>query len=231
MKRTAFKLSVFLLLGAVTTVAVAWGCAAWRQPPYEYVSGSPRERFGYSVDGVGYFVEGDSKAGIASYFAAYSTDAGVDDVVWRRFRPPSWAFRVLECYTEAHGDPYGRGEGKISGLLNIQGAGWPVIAMRSHSDPTIDETMGAVRVPAFLRSGTSGDQHYVLPLLPIWGGFAFNTCVFAVAHAALAWAALTSRRLRRFAHGRCPQCTYDLRADYRRPCPECGWRRKGAYVQ
>ncbi len=29
MKRIAIKLVIFLLLGAVTTVAVAWGCAYW----------------------------------------------------------------------------------------------------------------------------------------------------------------------------------------------------------
>ncbi len=33
MKRIAIKLVVFLLLGAVTTVAVAWGCALWQREP------------------------------------------------------------------------------------------------------------------------------------------------------------------------------------------------------
>jgi hypothetical protein len=33
MKRRAFKLVVFLLLGAIVNVAVAWGCTCWSWKP------------------------------------------------------------------------------------------------------------------------------------------------------------------------------------------------------
>jgi hypothetical protein len=64
-----------------------------------------------------------------------------------------------------------------------------------------------------------------LPLLPIWPGLAFDTLFYAL----LWWLALASVRTvkhnRRYRHGLCPLCRYDLRADYSQGCSECGWGR------
>ena len=42
MKRHLLIIAIFLLLGAVVNVAVAWGCAVWFEPPVPASSGSLR---------------------------------------------------------------------------------------------------------------------------------------------------------------------------------------------
>ena len=66
----------------------------------------------------------------------------------------------------------------------------------------------------------------VLPLRPLWSGFAINT----VFYAALLWMLwLSPFVVRRAIHrkrGHCLKCGYDLRGDFSAGCPECGWRRE-----
>ena len=67
-------------------------------------------------------------------------------------------------------------------------------------------------------------QASVLPLKPLWPGFAINTVFCACILWLLFAGALVLRRRRRLRCGPCPKCAYDLR---KRPsdssvCPECG---------
>ena len=67
----------------------------------------------------------------------------------------------------------------------------------------------------------------VLPLRPIWPGFASNTIFYA----AVLWLPIRGpfvlRRHLRRRRGRCLKCGYDLRGDLPGGCPECGWNREG----
>lgn len=61
---------------------------------------------------------------------------------------------------------------------------------------------------------------------PIWAGLAFNTVFYALlvyGGIALARMFRNDRRMRR---GLCIECRYDLRRNYSRGCPECGWGRE-----
>ncbi len=51
MKRRLLTIAIFLLLGAVVNVAVAWGCALWSKPSHSTDKSGPREDlgFGYTV--------------------------------------------------------------------------------------------------------------------------------------------------------------------------------------
>jgi hypothetical protein len=65
----------------------------------------------------------------------------------------------------------------------------------------------------------------LLPLLPIWPGFAINTVFYAAVLWMLFAVPLALRKRRRIKRGWCSKCAYDLRG---RPpatstvCPECG---------
>jgi len=71
----------------------------------------------------------------------------------------------------------------------------------------------------------------LLPLAPIWGGFLLDTAVYTALWSGLILGVPTIRRVRRRRHGRCPRCAYDLKHEFTRGCPECGWGRAAAPVE
>jgi hypothetical protein len=66
----------------------------------------------------------------------------------------------------------------------------------------------------------------MLPLRPIWTGFAVNTIFYATILWLLTLGPFTARRMIRRKRGRCLKCGYDLRGNLSPGCPECGWRRE-----
>ena len=77
------------------------------------------------------------------------------------------------------------------------------------------------------RTGSSRDikPAKLLPLRPMWPGFAINTVLYSLAllvSYSLWW---LSRRFIRNLRGRCLKCGYDLRGKLTSGCSECGWRR------
>ena len=61
----------------------------------------------------------------------------------------------------------------------------------------------------------------VLPLQPIWPGFAINTAFYALI-LWLPFAPFQLRRYMRIKRGLCIKCGYDLRGTEHEVCPECG---------
>ena len=206
MKRRLTKLVLFLLLGAVVNVAVAWGIVLWTPTPtFPGMADRPKQ------------------------------------IDWPRPVPPDWPAPLIQFSAETWG---------LSRLLTVAivprlpraiqrwsmyifQAGWPcrcVEAQRSKVNrngvPVRTDFRPAVKLPEtlhFLRIEAARIR--VLPLRPIWPGFAINT-IFYAATIAILWlltlGPFTARRIIRRKRGHCVKCGYDLRGAEHEVCPECG---------
>ncbi len=218
MRRRLTKLVVFLLLGAIVNVAVAWGCAIFSEVSPAW----PRsERF---IDGWMRPRLAVPPRGSAHYWGTVDRGFGRTRLSLE-LRDESMAPRTV----------------RIS-FLFIHADGWPARALvgesmsGEHFAPR--RLRHAAQIPAWLvRDGgqTRYPPSHVLPLRPIWLGFAFNTIFYAAILWLLAFAPFTARRrLRRERghirrkRGHCIKCGYDLRGSSRGEgvCSECGAARE-----
>jgi hypothetical protein len=65
-------------------------------------------------------------------------------------------------------------------------------------------------------------EYRVIPMAPIWPGFAINMLFYPGVLWLLFVARFAFRKRRRIKRGLCPKCAYDLRATQSPVCPECG---------
>jgi hypothetical protein len=218
MKRLAIKLVLFLLLGAIVNVAVAWGVALWsptaRLPGYLYSREMP-SLFSRAAPS-----DWPRHTAAAPYvgmrFYGCTTGIGLRSV----------SLRVSDFSEERN--PYR--------VMTLCHAGWPQISMQSigvaeglNRPSAVSsqlEWRHAVNAPAFMRPRGSlfYGEPWPLPLRPIWPGFAINTIFYAAALWVIFAIPGSVKRLRRRINGWCIHCGYDLRA---KPpdsdkCPECG---------
>ena len=202
MKRRLTKLVVFLLLGAIVNVGVAWGCAGWSDwldlitlletPVTTETSGTISAPSAWRLDNMpkswpdkpthaftrhtGWFLFTDQVRSL--------DDEALFRLVDRRFGVPT---KSLACYE----------------LAVLQTGTW-----------TNSWRYGIARF--------GGD--YPLPLRPIWPSFAINPIFFGAILWLLASGPFIVRRMIRRRRGLCIKCGYDLRGT---PggggaCPECG---------
>ncbi len=61
-----------------------------------------------------------------------------------------------------------------------------------------------------------------LPYYPIWSGLALNTAFYALLFFVCVRLFKGTRHLLRFRKGRCPRCGYNLVMNFSQPCSECG---------
>ncbi len=229
MKRWICKLVLFLLLGAVVNVAVAWGCAAWvdngpsgmsskiatTRTPQGYIwlvrngsaRGAERVLSGRVLDNIEFSLPGEGN--------------------WPPDLIPSWSTISHEI------DPAGP---KTADFQVQDARGWPMLSMRctflrdwaSVGLRSRSEVVGGLELPP--RTWTGGDSYYsnarALPYIPIPLGFVVDTLFYALFLWLLTLGPFTARRLIRRKRGHCIKCGYDLRGDFSAGCPECGWRRE-----
>ena len=212
MKRRLLIIAVFLLLGAVVNVAVAWGCAAFAEIDKQ-ASFFVAERPGSSS--VPFFVMVHRRSGFGLDQVAYPPTRALD---WQRAglevqhtRPdlPRWAL-----WPRAPVDKtilYVAAGWPLKALIGRRAGGWiiPLVehqGQSSRADP-----------PAFI-SWWSVSR--VLPLRPLPLGFAINT----VCYAALLWPLICGpsalRRFLRLRRGLCPKCAHPM--GEAAVCTECG---------
>lgn len=101
--------------------------------------------------------------------------------------------------------------------------GWPMLSMWCEVDESLVggvDVRGGIAVNS-VAAATPGSAR-VLPLWPIWRGFAVDTAVFAGGWGVGIPAALFCRGVVRRRQGRCAACGYDWRGGFAGPCPECG---------
>ena len=224
---------IFLLLGAATTIATSWYFAA-----------------GWTKDGgwLGHEEQVYSRVGGqigAGSWTVYRSER-LGQVLIRRFRsvispeslPPYWhigwpAERYVPVWASGL-PPLEPREGMV-GHAAVEGSGWPAIAMRTRYEEWSvagqlggqsfhQVTEGILLTPkAAVRRGCKAK---VVPLRPLWPGFAINTAFYA----AILWLVIPGpfalRRHIRRKRGLCVACGYDLRGNLSAGCPECGWRRE-----
>ncbi len=228
MKRIAINLVVFLLLGAVVNVAVAWGCAAW---PRVFHS-PPNYREGFTRHGTGFNDWSVHTSRAAGFYRADSLwTTGSSEFIGSE--PKSTAQQVLPAWAE-FARPRSTDPADRYCIRIVDARGWPWLALWSGQEvvgfpPPGSTVGGSVTITRgyFLpREGAKPFSHYtgvrVLPLAPVLPGFLMNTLFYAVILWLLWSTPFATRRLIRKRRGRCVRCGYDLRHAEHEACPECG---------
>ncbi len=219
MRRWLFSVVVCSIFGAILNVAVAWGCALGVN-----VVKSEEKIGGVSDHQEWWGFIRHSRSGAAYVFSWRMREEGgttfglsPDEVVpnWSGFKTPTREYESMLRDGE---------------IFQADGRGWPMLALWSvWPDPVRQEQAIPPRVKHGILTSLPWWNDYaprILPLRPIWPGFAINTLFYG----AILWLPLRSpfalRRHTRRKRGLCVNCGYDLRGDLEHGCPECGWRRE-----
>ncbi len=202
MKRWLVRICVFLLLGAIANIAVAWSLAVFAEPIARPWVGSP---VGPGRD-IPRMVQLAHNAHARNNGRLWDVESGYEAIGYR-----TYVLRTL-----------GSGSGNHLQSTSLV-VGWPLATLWSHYVYyTENGTDGARIFEEELTGILVGDKW--VPIAPVWPGFAINTLFYAVILWGLFAMPFALRRRRRFKRGMCPKCAYDLR---KRPndssaCPECG---------
>ena len=225
MKRGTLCILLCLILltgGAITTVAVAWGCAF----AFWVVTGdspTPSKEYGnyrlgddyltivrYSFTGCTYII------GVCSEDGIRSTGQYVPEILRAE----------LDIEHARERDTVGLA---FDWWENIA-AGWPMVALwmeyeesPNGAGPLTDRW--ALRLPMSKRHGPSSLRKPTIPLRPLWPGFGIDTLFYGAIWFGVFFAPGSAKRFIRAKRGRCPRCGYDLRGQLAAGCPECGWGR------
>ncbi len=218
MRRRLLIVVIFLLAGAVVNVAVAWGCA-YRNGLYSddwhWVTVPENNRFWLErrphewESGMLIGVTRHSGLGRNLTSARGST------------RPPE---RVTVPLTKGFSSGPAPGsevvvknEARIDEAefgLPLRSFRWTSVSGRTYYPGSLDGRTYNHRSPTITMSG------HVLPLLPMWPGFAVNTAFYAVVLWLLIPGPFVLRRFIRIRRGLCPKCTYPMGESA--VCTECG---------
>ncbi len=218
------RMLLSVLMGALTTVVIAWGCALWS--PLQW---APLTR-------------GFSHAGSPRWMVTMRASIGATQIqldpnssrnhevamtlpLWSEVPDPVAASQGMSWWIDdqmisASGWPRGALKWSATGYFSKPGNRWNEPG--TFATPVVSKIRDgwAVRTPR--QTLTNGAMDGILPLTPIWSGFLFNTTVFALIWCVLiSWLAARTR-IRRIAKGRCACCTYSLQGLAELRCPECG---------
>ncbi|MCC7390524.1 MAG: hypothetical protein IT431_17365 [Phycisphaerales bacterium] len=221
MTRRLTKLAaLYLLLGLVTTWAVAWGAVMLWKPDggagRAYLEPLPPYRV-VTMDTL--------PATIASQVQLWADPGAVEH--WRQQASPErLEVRELPGIIRAAARPLPElKESGQPGGLAVECRGWPSYALYCKLAPYYpfgsaqDCAFGAIAI-----SSHSDDLYAatLLPCIPYWPGLLANTLFYALLLATLHQLTAYARRARRRRRNRCAACNYDLRGLTTPTCPECG---------
>ena len=213
------KLVVFLLLGAVVNVVVAWGCALWSS----------------NAEGS----DGTPVSSAESLWPQYLTEAGWPPVHHAARREGhGFGLTIIEVRSEVRGG----GEDVSSydftrefGVLEINRCGWPMRALQwqvhGTGGPRALALVREAEKRAGLRKGLECPKviplrderwRHRIPVIPVTIGLIANTLFYALVFWLMWSAPFATRRLIRRRCDKCVCCGYDLRHADHEVCPECG---------
>jgi hypothetical protein len=216
MRRWALRIFVFMLLGAIVNVAVAWVLTWW---PITF-AGVPLTNWAWHrEDG-------------STWRAFALTRWPEPEVVTRHpLGAEYWEApgAVLCAYNSSDTETDGPTARSTIMEVTWEDRGWPACSLRAIEwrESSLDQPTGEVVKQSYIwfeRRFDDARAEGWLPLHPIWPGFAINTLFYAAVLWVLFSAPFALRKWRRIRRGLCPKCGYDLR---NRPsdsavCPECG---------
>ncbi|MDY7110215.1 MAG: hypothetical protein SYC29_16415 [Planctomycetota bacterium] len=219
MKRWLFTILLFLLLGAIVNMAVAWGLAFRPEPGRDghWLAGNRVVRRITVDDDLldTYICAHSGEIRLDQHWHLPGTDLTpwVEDAEYRNMLPFWMRGRDEEpLLAVATNLP------KETGYTEFA-AGWPIHAFRwwrltqwNRRPDTLVDAGGLLVLPERFEWQTgTGPTRRELPYLPIWPGFAVNTLFYALILWLLIGGPFVLRRLIRIRRGRCPKCGYDLR--------------------
>jgi hypothetical protein len=212
MRRLAIKLVLFLLLGAIVNIAVAWGLAIvqpgrmqWRTDELSAVEecwllDHGEQAANDVIEDIG---PGRTVRQIHLADSQWDTDPKYASRPERPFFV--WFYSV------------GTPSRSLSLVIWSHSRDWA----RNHGHPAVIN-----KPPEEMQAWSVAGR--LVPLRPLWPGFAVNTLFYA----AVLWFIFAIpggvKRLRRRAKGWCIHCGYDLRGASHDRCPECGKAVHGA---
>ena len=241
MKRRLFKLALFLLLGAIVNVAVAWGLCIFSdiKTVSTMIRQSPTNVDLDWLVVLGWTPMPESEQWIYSPYVIDSYQTGISI---------SWI-----CEQAKHNPLYDSKGYEFIGMIPAWEvaatlhAGWPLLSQlgrvveeralqRDHDflgltiGGSIHTGLPSLESPVWINSFSyarpdenkfSSNHRRMIPLRPIWPGFAINTLFYA-AILCLPFAPFQIRRYLRVKRNLCIKCGYDLRGTSGDVCPECG---------
>ncbi len=206
MKRRLLIIGIFLLLGAVVNVAVAWGCAVWIRAPYGATPGTLYEETrrnpagGWDI----WYLQESRRPGAAFYWSFYELGVELQQPANSDPMPseiaPAWGSLGAPFESQREFD-----------YRDIHGSGWPMISMWCE----YADGREVIRGLALER-----DQTPAMPLDAIWPGFAVNTLFYATILWLLIPGPFALQRFLRARRGLCPRCAYPMGESA--VCTECG---------
>jgi hypothetical protein len=241
-KRCARVIVLFVLLGAVVNVGIAWFVTGWTAWPGGFaalewtahgIQWPPRapdrwpppdnlvryESFGWNLDRHVAIVYEEDAEGDRAPVAQYMIEAV----------RVGWPLRALGWERWVDGQPTQPAAGGTSGGTS-GGASGGGVAIQKNRQANPGVWRSGMRLE-FQTFGFDPEDGKRLPMFPLWGGFIIDTVFYAVVLWLLVWIPRAVRALIRIFRGRCPKCGYDLRGAIPGTgggCPECGWGREDA---
>jgi len=223
MKRIAKRALVFLALGCLTTLIIAWGIALRVD-----VNGAPRHNRNSGLGMTG--VWNPAQQTVWTFNLQPSVGYAQMSLSNRGQEPPGGfetvpAQTMIDLAQAPAWSTIRRGDAQgFFGVFYIEQAfGWPFHAMaqrhRFPRDPSQSNSADGLALPTSVMRFATG-RH--LPLRVIWPGFLGDAVVFAWMWYAVTAFPMVLVRSRRRKRGACPSCGYDVRYTPDSPCPECG---------
>lgn len=206
MRRWVRRITIFLLLGAMVNVAVAWGIAL-NQPPAD---GGPADFLYSHTDEPRWCFVTQRAAGSEYVLAGRTTFA---DVSWK-YAPlttPSWSMVAQKPVATPEDD---------DAFWFETARGWPWLSMAGRVRIAEDYSANESRFAALLSQGDSSSLPRFLPLRPLLPGFGANSFVYGATLWAVVAGSLAGRRRYRTRRGLCPACGYPRGKSP--VCTECG---------
>lgn len=227
MRRWVKPILICLIVGAITTVGVAWGQAyvfpvrprSIEMNPVRYVIN------GREVNEKAFV--GRSLAGGICSVRRVKTGDGQELGSEKKSRVPAWTGAILP-FEEFRQGRYG------FEIRVFEGRGFPFVALRTEYEfearvgPALSFLERGIALPRERYVLHARIQRIVLPTEVNWPGFLGNTGIVA----SVIWLVWPLKahivRTRRKRRGQCLACGYSLQGLCSAKCPECGWNRAEA---